>query len=605
MEYYYLTFAIIFAIGFIITLILFFVSKRKTKTYHDTTEKTIKILTEAAATKEEKITDLSKKLSEQKNTVFFLQNDIEEQKKVIITIREENARLSLQTEELKQEKDRLLSIIDDLSEDVDDLSKDRDEYQKAYENLKNILEDSNITVKHDPIEEIPPDKMQLDENQNKVYELMCSGKNLFITGKAGTGKSFLLRYYQTHANKKTIFTAPTGIAAINIHGSTLHSVFGFNNLLYGKLSEPELSANQIDFLKQIDTLIIDEISMVSSGTFERLDEIFKLARNNSTPFGGVQLIVFGDPFQLPPVEKSKDIVEALTDRFGGIYFFKADAYADADFCFYELTESHRQEQDKPFLEILDAIRVGNVSQEIIDKLNERYYRNLGINDFQDFCFRNRIVQLVPRNMQADNITERALAEIKKEKMFIYKAQNVFIDETSYDSIEKFYKEVQAPEELQLKVGALVMMIKNDSSAYNRWVNGTMGIVEALTDNSISVAINKTIYTLSRDTFEVQQAEYNKKTGKIVYRVVGTMQQFPLIPAYAITIHKAQGQTYERLACDLSQCFTNGQAYVALSRCKTLNELYLASPIRPGVIKTDPVITEFYNDVISTKNNRPE
>lgn len=488
------------------------------------------------------------------------------------------------------------TVISKLQKQISELNSEREELQKAYDNIKNILEDSKITDNPDVSNEIQPEEMQLDEEQNAVYKLMCSDNNLFVSGKAGTGKSFLLRYFRTHTTKIALYTAPTGIAAITINGSTLHSVFGFDNLLYGKRNYPELSENQTALFKKIDSLVIDEISMVSSGLFERLDFILKIARNNEKPFGGVQVIVFGDLFQLPPVIKSKVIATALTDRFGGVYFFNSFAYKNGNFTFCELTIPHRQEADLKFLTMLDNIRIGNVSTEIVEQLNKRCYSYQGIEDFQEFCFSKRIVQLVSTNNQAEFITNQALKKITKEKMYTYKAINIEIDESVYDNVEKFYKDVSAPEKLSLKVGALVMMTKNDTDN-KRWVNGTMGVVSHLTENSVSVAINEVIFQLTQEKFEVTKAEYDEQTGKINYRSVGSMFQFPLIPAYAITIHKAQGQTYSRLACDVSKCFASGQTYVALSRCKTLDELYLANPLKSGAIKTDNNVINFYNSLI--------
>lgn len=586
MEYYLFSALIVFFIVLILFLVLYIKQRRKTDEEKNSFEKTLKILTETVEAKEDIFKTSQKDIESLQSTLADLERNVSKQKLTILSLQAELVRAEQTSSELKNENDVL-------QKQLAALNTEKDELQSAYYNLKNIIPDSDLNVNSENDSELTSENMTLDPEQSYVYSKMLSGENMFITGKAGAGKSYLLRYFQKYSRKKAIYTAPTGIAALIIKGETLHSQFGFDNLLYGKLSIPEISDKQVSLFEQIETLVIDEISMVSSGTFERLDEILKLARRNSEPFGGVQVIVFGDLFQLPPVVKPKDIVQALTDRFGGIHFFMSDAYKNGNFKFYELTIPHRQPKDIPFLKILDAIRTGDVTDEIIEKLNSRYYCNEGITDFQNYCFTNRIAQLVAKNDQSKDITESALKKITMEKLVVYRAKNVSVDNTVYDNTEIFYKEVHAPEKLNLKVGALVMMIKNDTSEYNRWVNGSVGIIADLQENSISVAIDKTVYQISRVTFEVQRAEYNKDKKCIVYRSVGSMEQFPLIPAYAITIHKAQGQTYKRLACDLSQCFANGHAYVALSRCESLDKLYLAKPVRRGTIKTDSAVVDFY------------
>lgn len=596
MESYLFTAFIISSLFFILFFILYILQLKKTDFTKSSFDKLVQQLSESIESKDKVITDLKKSISDLNLKISALERKLSKKQDECLALQLENETLQQKFSKCEDEKNTLLNRLSELISE-------KDELQRAYDNIKNIIPDSGITEKLEKKQEVSSNPKRLDDQQAEIYKQMLSGKNMFITGKAGTGKSFLLRYYKTHTHNEALYAAPTGIAARNIEGSTLHSLFGFDNLLYGKLSVPSLSDKQINLFRKIDTLVIDEISMVSSGTFERLDEILQFARDNSLPFGGVQIILFGDLFQLPPVEKSKEVAAAQTNRFGGLLFFNSYAYKNGEFSFYELTEPHRQENDKPFLSILDSIRLGNVTKGIIDQLNERYYQHLGIKNFQDYCFSKRIVQLVPTNKQAIEITEKALSKITMEKLYVYKAININIDNEIYDSVLTFYKDVQAPEELRLKVGALIMMIKNDNSGYDRWANGTMGVVAALDVNSVSVAINKIVYQLSRESFDVQKAEIDKDTKKIVYRTVGSMEQFPLIPAYAITIHKAQGQTYNRLACDLSQCFTNGQAYVALSRCKTLDNLYLTSPIKTGAIKTDNNVINFYNEEKAKESER--
>ena len=417
--------------------------------------------------------------------------------------------------------------------------------------------------------------IEVNDEKKEIFNLMeNSNDNFFITGKAGTGKSQLLKYFFKNTGKKAMLTAPTGISALNISGVTLHSTFGFYNL--SEATDIKLSINKRELLKSIDTLIIDEISMVRVDVFNQINKILKIANKNDEPFGGKQVILFGDLFQLPPVAKKEEI-QFFTDKYGGIFFFNSPAYKNSKFIFKELNEVFRQD-DLEFIKVLDKIRISSFNQKDIDFLNRRYIDELP----------NNILKVVAKKDEANQINQQSLAKINSQE-FIYKAE--------IKTGENKIKETDFPCDftLKLKVGALVMMIANDKES-KRWVNGTIGIISALSDTHVVVSIDSTDYQISKVPFEKLKCEYNKEIGELEYTVEASVLQYPLVLAYAITIHKSQGLTYEQVACDLKSCFAPGQAYVALSRCKNLNGLYLTEKITPNLIYTNSIVNNFYNNL---------
>lgn len=443
------------------------------------------------------------------------------------------------------------------------------------------IEEKNNDELNDSVERKSVESISSDLNKEKqeIYDLMeNTNNNLFITGKAGTGKSYLLKYFRKNTTKKVLYCAPTGIAALNIDGVTLHSAFGWNNLI--DEHEIKLSSNRISLLKSLDTLVIDEISMVRVDIFNQIDRILKQANNNSKPFGGKQIIIFGDLFQLPPVAKGEEI-DFFTDKYGGIFFFNSPAYLKGNFKFKEITEIFRQ-TDKEFVDILNDIRVGKISKEQIDSLNEHYVKEVP----------RRVVQVVPLKNEANNINNENLDKING-KEFEYQA-NVLVG-------KNIIRETDFPcdFDLKLKVGALVMMVTNDKK-YKRWVNGTLGIISGLTPTMVKVTINGTDYEISPTIFNKYKCEYDRENKSLKYIVESSVSQFPLILAYAITIHKSQGMTYQQIACNLESCFAPGQAYVALSRCANYDKLYLTQKIDADSIIIDNVVVNFYNKLNGDK-----
>lgn len=477
------------------------------------------------------------------------------------------------------ELEKELKFYTEIKEDSLKLNVKDDEVVKEDETITpNIENQEKESTKEDTkVKEANAIELKLSDEQKVIYEIMeNSNNNMFITGKAGTGKSYLLRFFRTNTKKNTLYTAPTGIAALNINGVTLHSAFGFRNLI--EENDIRLSTNQREIFKKLDTLIIDEISMVRVDIFQQIDKILRIANENTLPFGGKQVILFGDVFQLPPIS-DRETTQYLTNKYGDIFFFNSYAFKKGNFLFKELNQIHRQ-TDKQFIEILNNIREGKISEEEINILNTHYTDTVP----------RRVIQVVPKKNISHQINTNNLAIINS-KEYTYNAQitqgEEYVKETDY----------QCDFDLRLKVGALVMMIANDIE-HKRWVNGTLGIISSLTPNSIKVTIDGVEYDIDRYNFIKYKCTYNRIKQKLEYEIESCVKQFPIILAYAITIHKSQGMTYQQIACDLKECFAPGQSYVALSRCANFDKLYLTSKIDEKAIMVNNTIINFYKEQLN-------
>ncbi|MGM9601349.1 MAG: ATP-dependent RecD-like DNA helicase [Faecousia sp.] len=426
-------------------------------------------------------------------------------------------------------------------------------------------------------------KALLDAEQSLARnEMENSRRNYFITGKAGTGKSFLLDVFRKTTSKSHIVLAPTGIAALNVGGATLHATFGYHNLVnldVDSISEKtiRLKSEKKMILKQVSTIIIDEISMVRADTFEKIDRILRVINSSDLPFGGKQMLLFGDLFQLPPVAQAKEM-EFLHDKYGGIHFFCAKAYKQGDFQFFELTINHRQKEDADYFALLNRIRDGSTTAADIAVLNSKVVQDMSVYD--------RFTSLLPTKAEVERLNQNHLAGLDS-KEYVYTAK-ITLDKYpgKNHNLESVFPVANS---LRLKKGALVMMVANDSE--HRWVNGTLGIVSKLSESSIFVAIDKRVYEVSPVEFSEQEVTY--ADGRIQYEDVLKVVQYPIVLAYAITIHKSQGQTYQNIVCDIDRCFANGQAYVALSRCASLDGLHLKQRVSGGSIRVDSSVLDFY------------
>ncbi len=499
-----------------------------------------------------------------------LQNDVSTQDRLL-------KRLSQNIDQLTKSLNVAQNRAETAEKRADQLQKDVAFYsdiKAASEGLNDAEEELDITLDN------------LDAEQRAAFDLMTeTNENLFITGKAGTGKSALLKVFAKETSKCVLKLAPTGIAAINVRGTTLHSAFGFDNLVkleYDQISEKsiKLNSDRLRVLKNAVTIIIDEISMVRSDSFEKIDRILKVINGNDLPFGGKQMILFGDLFQLPPIAKREER-RYLNDTFGGIYFFNAQAYDSGRFRFVELTVNHRQTADQGFFNILNNIREGTVTDAELDQINSRA-------DFDPNDLRVA-TRLFAKKEDVEKFNRECLEQSNAPE-FVSTARILYPEDGIYPHNGNGQFETNFPisERLRLKKGSLVMFVKNNG---DKWANGTIGLVSQIFDDRLQVSVNNEEYDVFPTEFEELEAKYEK--GRITYQVICKVSQYPVVLAYAMTIHKAQGQTYGKIACDVSDCFAPGQAYVALSRVKRLEGLFLLRKVYRGQIQVDSNINKFY------------
>lgn len=427
---------------------------------------------------------------------------------------------------------------------------------------------------------IPQSPLELNGDfQYVLDQLEKEGRSLFITGRAGTGKSTLLQLFRNVTRKKTVVLAPTGIAALNVQGQTIHSFFGFPPR---PLARHEIRKRRNRRLYQnLEVLIIDEISMVRADLLDNIDYFLRINRDNPLPFGGVQVVFFGDLFQLPPVVASEAEAMLFQSEYESPYFFSAHVFGeDFDLEMVELQQVYRQD-NRHFLRLLDAVRLNTLDYDDLADLNERH--------IPDFKPQKAYITLSARNARVDSINKQKLAAIAfPERMYLAKVTGNFHPRL-------FPTEAT----LNLKLSAQVMFIKNDPD--RRFVNGTIGKVTDLKDDAITVAIEET--NGQQRTVEVERMDWeilkykpsDKDPAQIDTETVGTFTQFPLKLAWAVTIHKSQGKTFDRVIIDLGRgAFEHGQTYVALSRCRTLEGIVLRQPLHPRDIRTDERVVEFYD-----------
>jgi len=399
------------------------------------------------------------------------------------------------------------------------------------------------------------DKIEFkDEFKNIFNQMEYSDKNIFITGNAGTGKTTLLEYFRLNSKKNFVILASTGISAIKAKGKTIHSFFLFPPRI---LINEKVKRLRSKIINKIDTILIDECSMIRCDVLDAIDKSLRLNRNSEKSFGGVQIILLGDIHQLPPVIRENE--QDIFDNFypNGHYFFNANCYSESNIQLYELTKIYRQKDEK-FIKILNKIRTGNVTNIDLLPLNNTVA-------FQDSNLPSETIILSPTNRKVDSINS-------------FNLQNINSEVFSYQSKETGnFKERPADEILKLKVGAQVMLIKNDTKSPKRWVNGSIGTVTELSTNSIHLKIKNKVHKIIQDTWE--KFDYLIKNGQVTHEVVATFTQYPIKLAWAVTIHKSQGQTFEKVIIDLDRgSFAHGQTYVALSRVTSLEGLFLTRPI---------------------------
>lgn len=427
-----------------------------------------------------------------------------------------------------------------------------------------------------------------------------TGNNIFLTGKAGTGKTTFLRNIRQSTLKRSVVVAPTGVAALNAGGVTIHSFFQlpFGPQLPGDFNPQNprqhaaklqrFTREKINIIRSIDLLIIDEISMVRADLLDAVDSVLRRFRKRNLSFGGVQLLMIGDLQQLAPITKD-DEWELLRPYYDSPFFFSSRALQKTVFTAIELQHIYRQ-SDPRFIELLNKVRENQPEENTIKALNERYDPRFDQESHPGY------INLTTHNNQAAQINERHLNKIKSRKhTFAAETQGVF-PEYSFPTLA----------ELELKVGAQVMFVKNDSSPLKRYYNGKIGVITSIDKDEDIVKVecngDESVITVTPEEWKNCNYSLDEKSNEIVENVIGTFRQIPLKLAWAITIHKSQGLTFDKVIIDANAAFAHGQVYVALSRCTSLEGLVLSSRIEPHSIRSDSTVRDFTRSV---EDNQPD
>ncbi|MFE1646479.1 ATP-dependent RecD-like DNA helicase [Microbacterium sp. P01] len=448
----------------------------------------------------------------------------------------------------------------------------------------------------------PPLSTELSAEQEALFRLIEDTRDhVFVTGRAGTGKSTLLQYLAWNTSKQIAVCAPTGVAALNVEGQTIHSLF---RLPIGLIAGGELDQSDATrkILNALDTLVIDEISMVNADLMDGIDRSLRQARGRKAePFGGAQIVMFGDPYQLAPVPPRGDELRYIQDHYRSFWFFDAKVWAGevasdglvdlgrhgAELHIRELRDIHRQ-SDPAFKAMLNAVRYGHVTADIAQVLNDTGARRPP----EPTDGETPIITLATRNDIVNSINRRHLEALPG------RAQTAAAEISGdFGRGEAGYP---ADSELQLKVGAQVMFLRNDTSSYGdpaRWVNGTIGTVTRIAGGTVRVDVDGDEFDVEPAVWERFRYAYDPGAKSLSREIVAEFTQFPLRLAWAVTIHKSQGKTYDRAIVDLgSGAFAPGQTYVALSRLTSLDGLYLSRPLRPSDIRVDPDVQRFMASV---------
>lgn len=415
-----------------------------------------------------------------------------------------------------------------------------------------------------------------------------TGVNVFLTGKAGSGKTTFLRSLRERSTKRMVVLAPTGVAAMNAGGVTIHSFFQLPFAPFVPEShfggeakyQYRFGKEKVNILRSLDLLVIDEISMVRADLLDSVDDVLRRYRDRHKPFGGVQLLMIGDLQQLSPVVKEQD-QQLLSPYYDHFYFFGSHALAQAGYVTVELTKVYRQ-SNAEFLNLLNCIRDNRVDASVLNRLNRRCLPDFAAEQPRGYIY------LTTHNQKANDLNTARLEQLAGEPQ-------VFRAEMEGDFPVYMYP---TEEELVLKVGAQVMFVKNDISGQHRYYNGMLGRiislsaigpVEVETEDGQQIALDREEWTNCKYSLDPE-------TKEITETILGTFKQYPLRLAWAITIHKSQGLTFDKAIIDVRQAFAPGQAYVALSRCRSLEGLVLSAPVEASSIISDRIVTDFVDHI---------
>jgi ATP-dependent exoDNAse (exonuclease V) alpha subunit len=430
-------------------------------------------------------------------------------------------------------------------------------------------------------------EVEINDQFTRVLELVGGeNKNIFITGKAGTGKSTLLHLIRQNSEKNLVVLAPTGLASLNVSGQTIHSFFRFPpSITISEAQKIGRERQSSKVLQNLQLLIIDEISMVRADLLDCIDVFLKTVKKSNLPFGGLQTILIGDLYQLPPVLRYQEQMD-FAKMYASPYFFASkvveelfngDIFNSKSLLeLIELKKVYRQ-NDLEFINLLDAVRRGEKTTQILARLNQRV---TSISDTE------KAIILTTTNAASDSINQTNLAKIDLPSQLYLATTSGKFDKQSLPTTG----------DLELKVGARVMFVKNDLKG--KWVNGTLGIVSKLFENRVLVVTDegKTVEVYP-ETWELYKTTFNQTENRLENQIIGSFTQLPLKLAWAITIHKSQGQTFDRVILDLQNpAFSAGQTYVALSRCRSFEGLFLTRSVRSSDILTDREVVRFFEKV---------
>lgn len=487
---------------------------------------------------------------------MFNRKRLEEQEQLIYRLKKECHRLKAGIDTLTKENQALKA-------ELSDITKERDSLKKAINQNKPLCRTF--------------DGITLSEEQNKIVDLLeNTNNNYFITGKAGTGKSTVLNCFRKTTKKTGVaVVASTGAAALNVDGQTIHSLFRMDLEPQDTWVKSKVKTNPavLETIRAVNVLIIDEVSMVRADVMDMIDARLKLAKKNDLPFGGCQVITFGDLYQLSPIARDRMERMFIENRYGTLFFFGAPEVKNT-FQTVELNNVVRQ-TDQAFIRILNEVREGRISDNDIRLLNTRY-----------------TASGYPEDSTRVMLTNDAANRVNMDKLMRIESKEYQYETELGGNNPPAKEDVPFDFNLRLKVGARIMTTRNDP--LRRFVNGSIGKVIKLSQDVIQIDINGNSYEIERQTWTKKVYTYNKETKQLEVEVVGWAKQFPLRLAWAITIHKSQGQTYDTVIIDYgnAKAFAAGQTYVALSRCRTLNGIYLTRPIEASDVYADREVLEY-------------